>query len=99
MTTDTFSMTEKLNSMLNRNIVHFTYTKKNGETRHARGTKSSKIITEKYGEDKLPSGNGAPKEGVIAYFDLDKEAWRSFQVGSLVSIDNDDLDEGNLNLI
>lgn len=92
-------MTEKLNTMLGRNIVHFTYTKKNGETRHARGTKSTKIITEKYGEENLPSGNGTPKDGVIAYFDLDKEAWRSFQVGFLVSIDNDDLDEGDLNMI
>lgn len=93
------TMLEKLNRMLSRNIVHFTYTKKNGETRHARGTKAPSIITERYGEDKLPTGNGEPKIGVIAYFDLDKEAWRSFQITSLVSIDNDDIDEGNLNLI
>lgn len=80
-------ITEELNIRLQKGPVKFTYTKKNGETRHARGTKSPSYISKNYGKENLPSGNGTPKLGVIAYFDLDKEAWRSLCIGSLVSID------------
>lgn len=81
------TLINKLNRLLqSENVVNFTYLKKNGETRHARGTKKPSAITA-IDEDALPKGAGTPKSGVIAYFDLDKEAWRSLQENSLVSIE------------
>lgn len=88
-------MIEELNFKLSKGPVKFTYTKKDGETRHAYGTKSPSYIANNFGEDKLPTGNGATKTGVIAYFDLDKQAWRSLRYASLVSIDDNE-DEGKL---
>lgn len=44
-------------------------------------------------EGAIPSGKGTPKTGVIAYFDLDKSAWRSFQEESLVSIETEESDD------
>lgn len=67
--------------------VGFTYTKRNGETRHAYGTKNLDVVKD-IDENAVPSGTGTPKDGVISYFDLDKNAWRSFREDSLVSIDN-----------
>ena len=81
------SLQQKLNRLLNtEDVVNFTFKKKNGEIRHARGTKKIDKI-ESIDESAIPSGKGAPKPGVIAYFDLDKSAWRSFQEESLVSIE------------
>ena len=82
------SLQQKLNSLLNtEDVVNFTFKKKkNGELRHARGTKKMDKI-ESIDECAIPSGKGGPKTGVIAYFDLDKSAWRSFQEESLVSIE------------
>lgn len=81
------NLVEKLNRLLqSKDEVNFTYTKKNGETRQARGTKKmSKIAS--IDETAIPSGTGSPKTGVISYFDLDKEAWRSLCETSLVSIE------------
>lgn len=80
------TLVSKLNRLLqSEDVVNFTFTKKNGETRHARGTKKPSAITA-IDEDALPKGTGAVKTGVITYFDLDKEAWRALQENSLVSI-------------
>lgn len=81
-------MIEELNMKLSKGPVKFTYTKKDGETRHAYGTKSPSYIANNFGEDKLPSGTGVTKTGVTPYFDLDKQAWRSLRDESLVSIDD-----------
>jgi len=94
------NLNQKLNRLLqNEDVVCFTYTKKNGETRHARGTKKPSAII-KVDEDALPKGTGTPKTGVISYFDLDKEAWRSLQENALVSIEStepkDMFDDGDL---
>lgn len=66
--------------------VRFTYTKKNGDTRHAYGTKNLDVVKD-IDENMIPTGTGITKDGVISYFDLDKNAWRSFREDSLVSID------------
>ena len=81
------SLLQKLNHILKtENVVNFSYRKKNGELRHARGTKKLDRI-KSIDENAIPSGEGTPKTGVIAYFDLDKSAWRSLQEESLVSIE------------
>lgn len=90
------NLTEKLNRLLqSEDVVNFTYTKKNGETRHARGTKKPSAIIA-VDENALPKGTGTPKTGVITYFDLDKEAWRALQETSLVSIETKESLELNL---
>lgn len=87
------SLLQKLNYILKtENVVNFSYQKKNGELRHARGTKKLDRI-KSIDENAIPSGEGTPKTGVIAYFDLDKSAWRSFQEESLVSIETKESDD------
>lgn len=86
--TEKLLLSDKLNNRLQKGNVHFTYTKKNGEQRHAYGTKNMKYVEENFGSENLPSGNGSNKEGVLPYFDLDKQAWRSCLIESIVSIDD-----------
>lgn len=87
------SLQQKLNRLLKtEDVVKFTFKKKNGELRHARGTKKMDKI-ESIDEGAIPSGKGTPKTGVIVYFDLDKSAWRSFQEESLVSIETQESDD------
>ena len=87
------SLQQKLNRLLKtEDVVNFTFKKKNGELRHARGTKKMDKI-ESIDEGAIPSGKGSPKTSVIAYFDLDKSAWRSFQEESLVSIETKESDD------
>lgn len=87
------SLQKKLNRLLKtEDVVNFTFKKKNGELRHARGTKKMDKI-ESIDEGAIPSGKGAPKTGVITYFDLDKSAWRSFQEESLVSVGTQESDD------
>ena len=87
------SLLQKLNHILKtENVVNFSYKKKNGELRHARGTKKLDRI-KSIDENAIPIGEGTPKTGVIAYFDLDKSAWRSFQEESLVSIETQESDD------
>ena len=81
---DKESLLQKLNYILKtENVVNFSYKKKNGELRHARGTKKLDRI-KSIDENAIPSGEGTPKTGIIAYFDLDKSAWRSLSGESFV---------------
>lgn len=87
------SLHQKLNLLLKtEDVVNFTFKKKNGELRHARGTKKMDKI-ESIDEGAIPSGKGTPKTSVIVYFDLDKSAWRSFQEESLVSIETQETND------
>ena len=87
------SLQQKLNRLLKtEDVVNFTFKKKNGELRYARGTKKMDKI-ESIDEGAIPSGKGSQKTGVITYFDLDKSAWRSFQEESLVSIETKESDD------
>ena len=85
---DKESLLQKLNYILKtENVVNFSYKKKNGELRHARGTKKLDRI-KSIDENAIPTGEGTPKTSVIVYFDLDKSAWRSFREELLVSLDS-----------
>ena len=66
---------------LNTAVQEFKYTKVDGTERVARGTRNPDIVNEHYA---TPKGTGVEKEGVITYYDLDKEAWRSFREESFV---------------
>lgn len=79
-------MITEIKEKLRNGVVTFTFTKKDGTTRQAKGT----LIFDKsiVGDNFVaPTGRGSEKIGATAYWDLDKEAWRSFNDDSLVSID------------
>ena len=72
-----------IRELLSHGIVKFVYTKKNGEIRQAKGTLWMELIP----EDKRPKGDtsnlsplAARHYGVINYFDVDKQDWRSFDI-------------------
>lgn len=78
-------MINELKERLKKGEVMFTYTKKDGTQRQARGTTNQDIAGSDY---IVPSGTGTPKTGSVPYWDLDKNAWRAFCDDSLVSIDS-----------
>ena len=74
-----------LREYLKRGVVRFTYLKQDGTWREARGTLNADIIP----PSKAPTGKqqamidaglAEPNYKSIAYYDLDKEAWRAFNV-------------------
>ena len=82
------NLLQKLNYILKtENVVNFSYKKKNGELRHARGTKKLDRI-KSIDENAIPTGEGNIKIGIVTYFDLDKSDWRSFREELLVSLDS-----------
>ena len=82
------SLLQKLNHVLKtENVVYFSYKKKNGELRNARGTKKLDRI-KSIDENAIPTGEGNIKIGIVTYFDLDKSDWRSFREELLVSLDS-----------
>jgi len=81
---------ESLRDAMNNGFVQFTYTKKDGSTRTALGTRSPLLVP----ADKAPKGNSdngdeAWNDSVksIPYFDLEKNEWRSFNVLNFNSLD------------
>ena len=62
----------------------FTYLKKDGSERMARGTLNIKVM----GEENYPKGVDYNKNpDVTRYYDLNSEGWRSFTNSNLISID------------
>lgn len=77
--------TNKLRQLLNKCVVHFTYRKMNGEIRTAVGT-----CNNKYSEElKNYESKGVRKqpEGVITYWDLNSNGWRTLKEENLISIE------------
>ena len=72
---------EELKKKLHEGIVEFTYIKKDGTERKAKGTLNFETI-EKLG-GKLPTGQITPPAYTTRYFDIEKEEWRSFLNDSL----------------
>lgn len=86
---------DNLKELLNENVVSFTFKKVNGEERTAFGTRavlnnrefaSEPMIN--FTENDLPKGTGTENNDVIKYWDLEKRAWRSCRVDSVISINN-----------
>ena len=72
---------EELKEKLHTGVVEFSYKKKDGSIRTAKGTLNAKHIPEEH----VPKNTGyeAPV-GVQRYYDLNSEGWRSFLVENLV---------------
>lgn len=80
---------ENIKNLLTTSIVTFTFTKANGETQVARGTRMlDPRVATGYSDEYAPKGTGRETPGVIPYWDCDKEAWRSVREDSIISIDN-----------
>lgn len=67
---------------LRNGVVEFSYEKKDGTIREAKGTLNSEV----YGEENKPKGAGSEvPDNIVKYYDLDKEGWRSFNFDKLIS--------------
>lgn len=82
---------ESFRDALTNGFARFTYYKEDGFARTALGTRAPSLIP----TDKLPKGDMSDGAATwkddakaIAYFDLDKNEWRSFNVLRFVSLDN-----------
>lgn len=70
----------RLKAALKIAVVVFAYKKKDGTTRKAIGT----LL---YPHSERPQGESKASNKVQIYFDLEKQAWRSFNKWNLVSIE------------
>ena len=81
---------ENLKSQMRNGVVEFSYTKKDGSTRVAKGTLNFGIMGE---ENQPKNGVGFPKNGVgydsdttTRYFDINSNGWRSFKNDNFIEI-------------
>ena len=67
---------------LKQGVATFSYFKKDGTIREAKGTLSELLIP----EDDKPKGllPRIPNYAVFTYYDLDRKAWRSFDLRSFI---------------
>ena len=76
--------------LLNEGTVRFLYEKNNGEIREALGTRNIDILMNDEGsgftEDDKPKGTGREYETSCPYWDLEKKAWRSVRIDSVITI-------------
>ena len=83
------NITNALLSLLNKGIVRFTYRKVDGTIREALGTRNLDIA-----RDALSIYIPNPTSGrnnPTAYYDLEKEDWRSFKAENVISINGIDI--------
>lgn len=76
----------ELEDMMNDDIVHFTYIKRDGTVRNAYGTRALDIIETRCPEK--PSKKEHFNATTFPYFDLEKEDWRCFCIETLREINH-----------
>lgn len=73
-----------LKSRMASNVVSFTFAKKDGTERIARGTLNFDIM----GDENIPKGTATNRcTYTTSYFDVDKNQWRCFINANLLSIE------------
>ena len=76
-----------LRKALNEGIVLFQFIKKDGTTRHARGTTCPDLVP----TDDAPKGKRTPAQQeaydrtIVAFYDIDRKAWRSMRIDTIWS--------------
>ena len=76
-----------LSKALYEGIVLFQFIKKDGTTRHARGTTCPDLVP----TDDTPKGKRSPQQQAlyqrttVAFYDIDKKAWRSMRIDTIWS--------------
>lgn len=74
---------ENLKSQMRTGVVEFSYTKKDGSTRVAKGTLNFDVMGE---ENKPKNGIGYNSENTTRYFDINSNGWRSFKNDNFIEI-------------
>jgi hypothetical protein len=69
---------QDLRNELANGLTNFAFIKKDGSVRIANGTTNLDLIP----AENHPKGTGKASDKVLAYFDLDKEAWRCLSVNT-----------------
>ena len=78
---------------LHNGVVEFSYFKKDGSIRDAKGTLSKEV----YGEEHEPKGTGySTPDNVVKYYDLNSEGWRSFLFENFAGLKTDNVELENL---
>ena len=73
----------------NNKEVNFTFKKKDGTLREAKGTTEISILENNYA---VPSGIGnVTPIDVVKFFDINKLEWRSARIESITSINGEDV--------
>ena len=76
-----------LRQALYEGIVIFQFIKKDGSTRHARGTTCPDLVP----TDDAPKGKRTPEQQeayertTVAFYDIDRKAWRSMRIDTIWS--------------
>ena len=82
-------MEKDLKTKSSEGHVTITFKKVNGEIRTATGTRILKPhIAMGFTDADMPKGTGKEIPGVVAFWDIDKGAWRSVREDSIISIDD-----------
>lgn len=87
---------DTLKGILADNILGIEFTKKNGEIRHMICTRDpghipkNEVMISDIAEENKPKRAGHPD--VLAVWDLEKDAWRSFTVSSVTRVQVDSVD-------
>ena len=74
---------ENLKSQMRNGVVEFSYTKKDGSTRVAKGTLNFDIMGE---ENQPKNGVGYDSDTTTRYFDINSNGWRSFKNNNFIEI-------------
>lgn len=74
---------KEFKKLLNTGSVKFKYEKKDGSMRNATGTLKSSLIPDIDKDDERKNPNSDEQ---FAYYDLDKEGWRSFLIDNFIGI-------------
>lgn len=76
--------------LLSEGTVRFIYEKNNGEVREAWGTRNIDLLLNDkdsgFTENDKPKGTGKEYDTSCPYWDLDKKAWRSVRIDSVITI-------------
>ena len=76
-----------LYELLREGVAHFWFRKADGSLRSAYGTLNVAIIERHNGIPEGEARSGRPFSGAVSYFDLEKDAWRSFRADSIQEVD------------
>lgn len=76
-----------LYDLLREGVTHFWFRKSDGSLRSAYGTLNMAIIERHNGVPEGDERSSRAFSGAVSYFDLEKDAWRSFKADSVQEVD------------
>ena len=76
-----------LYDLLREGVAHFWFRKGDGSLRSAYGTLNMTIIERHNGVPEGDAGKEKAFTGAVSYFDLERDAWRSFKADSIQEVD------------